>query len=266
MVRSKKNFVHRQLNYIQFLVIVIMMTLAVKESFGSPDDIQHHFTAQLEFGPVWQGRNIVQIPNDQNGTRFSLVDMVGRGPYPAVRLYLTWRISPRHDLRLLLAPLSYTETGIFFSPVSFAGQNYSPGQATDATYKFNSWRLTYRYKFHAGEKWNWWIGFTAKIRDAKIRLEQNSISSEKNDLGFVPLLHIRGEYALSDQLWLLLDVDALAGGPGRAEDGTLQIGYTFSDNWSLSFGYRTVEGGADVEEVYNFAWFHYLIISTNFSF
>ena len=140
----------------------------------------------------------------------------------------------RHGLRLLLAPLSYTETGSFSSPTSFAGQTYNPDQSVDATYKFNSWRLTYTYKFHNGEQWRWWIGFTAKLRDAKIRLEQNGLSSEKTDLGFVPLLHIRGEYHWSEQWWAFFDLDALAGGPGRAEDGTIQIGYNFNGNWSIS--------------------------------
>jgi hypothetical protein len=220
----------------------------------------------LELGPVWQGRNDVQIPNNQNGTRFSLVELVGNGPFPAVRFYFTWRIAVRHDIRLLLAPLSYTESGIFSSPVSFAGETYSPSQAVDATYKFNSWRLTYRYKFYDGEQWHWWIGFTAKIRDAKIKLVQDGLSSEKTDLGFVPLLHIRGEYHLNGQWWFLLDIDALAGGPGRAEDATIQVGYDFSENWSVSAGYRTVEGGADVEEVYNFAWLHYVTASVNYTF
>ena len=85
-------------------------------------------------------------------------------------------------------------------------------------------------------------------------------------MGFVPLLHIRGQYYVNDHWWLLLDVDALAGGPGRAEDATIQAGYNFSEAWSLSAGYRTVEGGADVEEVYNFAWLHYIVASVNYEF
>lgn len=108
-----------------------------------------------------------------------------------------------NNIRVLLAPLSFTETGVFNEPVSFAGQDYQSGAGTEGTYQFNSWRLTYRYKFHHGEQWHWWIGFTAKIRDAKIKLKQNDISSEKTDLGFVPLLHIRGEYHWSPNWWIL---------------------------------------------------------------
>ena len=249
------------------LLFQIFFIVGIQEVvLGNPDTKDKTFFAQLELGPVWQTRNDVQIPNNQNGTRFSLVDLAGNGPFPSIRLYFTWRIAERHQLRLLLAPLSYTETGTFNSPVNFAGKSYDANQPVDGTYQFNSWRLTYAYQFHQSEHWLWRIGFTAKIRDAIIRLEQGDTSSEKTDLGFVPLLHLHGEYHINDVWWLLLDIDALAGGPGRAEDGTLQVGYNINNQWSLSAGYRTVEGGANVEEVYNFAWFHYLVLSVNYEF
>ncbi len=262
-----KNITRRlKLSIILFLFLIVLMVLPAKKTIAGPNDISQDFNTQLELGPVWQGRNDVQIPNNQDGTRFSLVDLVGTGPLFSVRFYFTWRITLRQDIRLLLAPLSYTKTGTFSSPVTFAGQAYQAGQALDATYQFNSWRLTYRYKFHDGEQWHWWIGFTAKIRDAKIKLEQSGISSEKTDLGFVPLLHLRGEYHWNKQWWIFLDLDALAGGPGRAEDVTVQVAYDLNNNWGISLGYRTVEGGADVEEVFNFAWLHYFITSINFTF
>ncbi len=108
------------------------------------------FQLEVEGGPVWQSRNNVQIPNDPAGTRFSLVDAIGSGPWPAARIYATWNIN-------------------------------------NASYQFNSWRATYRYRFHEGDDWRWWIGFTAKVRDAKIRLAQGIEVAEKPDVGFVPL-------------------------------------------------------------------------------
>ncbi|MBN2412258.1 hypothetical protein JXQ31_11245 [candidate division KSB1 bacterium] len=257
---------HRLITFVVILLVFFPMLLPAKDLTAGVNDNQRHFILRLESGPVWQGRNDVKIPNDRNGTRYSLTDLVGNGPYPAGRFYFTWRINNKHGLRLLLAPLSYTSSGTFDSPVSFAGQNFSPDRSVDATYKFNSFRLTYHYKYYHSEQWRWWIGFTAKIRDAKIKLEQENISSEKTDLGFVPLLHLRGEYHPGEKYWILFDMDALAGGPGRAEDATIQLGYNLNDNWSISAGYRTVEGGADVEEVYTFAWLHYIVASVNFSF
>ena len=224
------------------------------------------FAVELELGPVWQSSNDVQIPNDADGTRFSLVDLAGYGPWPAGRLYLTWNINERHGLRALAAPLSFTETGILQEPVDFAGASYLPGVPTEATYQFDSWRLTYRYRFHDGDRWTWWVGATAKVRDAKIELVQGGVTSRDTDLGFVPLLHVAADWRLAERWHLQLDLDALAGGPGRAEDFAAKIAYDLDDRWSITAGYRTVEGGADTDDVHAFAWFHYAVVSGVYRF
>lgn len=54
--------------------------------------------------------------------------------------------------------------------------------------------------------------------------------------------------------------------PGRAEDVALKLRYRLNDRLSVAGGYRTVEGGANVDEVYNFAWLHYSVLSTRVSF
>jgi hypothetical protein len=218
------------------------------------------FSVRIEGGPVWQSVNDVQVPNDASGTRFSLCDLVGSGPWPAGRVYLTWRTGERHALRLLVAPLQITGTGVPDQPIDFAGATYAPGVPVDATYRFNSYRLTYRYRFHDGERWTWWVGFTAKVRDAKIELTQGAVTSRKTDLGFVPLLHVAGDWRFAPSWRLGLDADALAGGPGRAEDVALTLGRDLGDDWTLTAGYRTVEGGADVDAVYAFAWLHYALV------
>jgi hypothetical protein len=38
------------------------------------------------------------------------------------------------------------------------------------------------------------VGFTAKVRDAEISLTQETTSARKDDVGFVPLLHVAGEW------------------------------------------------------------------------
>ncbi|MEX2466089.1 MAG: hypothetical protein WD995_04220 [Gemmatimonadota bacterium] len=117
----------------------------------------------------------------------------------------------------------------------FAGADYVAGEPTEATYTFNSYRLSYRYRVHSGARTTGWVGFTAKIRDAVTALEQGPTAS--------------------------LDIDALAGGPGRAEDAALKLGYEVGDGWTVQAGYRMVEGGADVDQVYAFAWLHYAVAS-----
>jgi len=232
---------------------------------ASAADPPPRFAVEIEGGPVWQSVNDVQIPNDASGTRFSIVDVIGSGPFPAGRMYFTWNVNERHGVRLLLAPFSVTDTGEIAAPIHFAGETFEPGQV-QATYRFNSWRATYRYRFRNGERASWWIGFTAKIRDAKIELDQEGATARKTDIGFVPLLHFAGSVRLREGLFFVLDLDALAGGPGRAEDVALKLQYAAGDRWRFSAGYRTVEGGADVDEVYNFAWLHYAVLSAEMGF
>jgi hypothetical protein len=215
---------------------------------------------ELEAGPAWQSLNNVEIPNDGTANRFSLRDVVGSGPWPAGRAYLTWNLAERHGLRLLLAPLSVTAHGRLDANVNFAGASYVAGPAR-ATYTFNSYRVSYRYRFHATERTGGWVGVTAKVRDAEIALQQGATASSRDDLGFVPLLHLAGEWRVAPRWRLSMDADALAGGPGRAVDASFRTGYDLARDWTFAAGYRTVEGGADVESVYTFAWLHYATLS-----
>lgn len=250
-----------QVRLMPHVALVVLMCVAS----ASAQDVSR-VVIELEAGPVWQSRNDVQIPNTDAGTRFSLVDLAGQGPWPTVRLYLTWNLNSRHSVRGLLAPLAYTETGALTGPVDFAGASYVLGDPVEATYKFNSWRLGYRFRFLDRERLQLRVGFTAKIRDAKIELRQGSTTSKDTDVGFVPLVYLGVDWRLAELWHLLFDFDGLAGGPGRAFDIALKLGYALNDHWSLSAGYRTLEGGADVESVYNFAWLQYAVVSGIYRF
>ncbi len=219
----------------------------------------------VEAGPVWQSRNDVQVPGD-TGTRFSLTDIVGSGPFPYARVELVYKLSDKHSLRFLLAPLGYTESGVLGKDVSFAGASFSAGQPTDVKYQFNSYRATYRYRFFNNDSWQWHVGGTLKVRDAEIRLQQGAVSAVDEDTGVVPLLNLYGEYSLANGWAFIFDFDGLASPNGRALDLGLLARYDLSDAWYLAGGYRTLEGGADNDSVYNFAWFHYAVLSAGYRF
>ena len=237
-------------------LIVATLTIPCAAAAQTP-----RLVLELEGGAVWQSYNDAEIPNDGSATRFSLSDLTGSGPWPAGRVYLTWNLGERHGLRALAAPLSITETGVSDAPIDFEGGRFDAGVPLAATYTFNSYRLTYRYRVRATERTTAWVGVTAKVRDATVGLKQGATASRKDDVGFVPLLHLAGEWRASPRWRLSLDADALAGGPGRAIDGALKAGFDLRDDLTLQAGYRTLEGGADVEETYNFAWLHYAVAS-----
>jgi len=243
-----------------FINLLVLLFFA---SNASSDDLQWSFG--VEAGPVWQSRNDVQIPGD-TGTRFSLADFAGTGPFPFVRLELTYDINTRHSLRFLLAPFEYTETGTFNNDVFFVDQTFVAGQPAEASYRFNSYRATYRYLFYRNEKWRWRVGVTAKIRDAEITLKQAGKYASDSNTGIVPLLNLYGVYQPAERWNLIIDFDGLASPQGRALDLGLIARYDLSRQWFVGGGYRMLEGGADNSEVYNFALFNYLLLSAGYRF
>ncbi len=220
---------------------------------------------EIEGAAVWQSRNDVQIPNE-TGTRFSLINVVSKGPYGAFRVEAAFDLTDRHGFRFIAAPLSIEDTGFLDKQVLFAGGTFDSGVATTTSYKFSSYRLTYRYRFYNGTTWRWKIGFTGFVRDARIALRQGDTFAEDTDVGFVPLAHLRGEARLSDKWGFLLDFEGLGASQGRAFDVAAKLSYKITDRWGLGFGYRTIEGGADVKSVYNFAWLHFAVGSLRYSF
>jgi hypothetical protein len=231
---------------------------------GQEADPSSRLILELEGGPVWQSRNDVQIPNDETGTRFALDDLTGSGPFPSFRLYAETRLGRKHGLRLLVAPLSIEGTGELSTPVDFNGLRFEPGVATDASYRFDSYRLTYRYRLVEKPKWRVNIGLSAKLRVAEIQLAQEGVSTSYSNTGFVPLLYAAAAWKPSPRWALTLDVDGAAASQGRAFDVSLKLYRQVSDRWAVSLGYRTLEGGADVEDVYTFAWLHYATVSVVF--
>jgi hypothetical protein len=216
-------------------------------------------------GPWGLSRNDVRIPS-ATGTEFSMLDLTGAGPNAFVRVAATFRLADRHHLRLVAAPVQTTGTGTFEAPVTFAGQTFAAGVPTAGTYKFNTYRLGYRYTLHDSRDWHVDIGGALLTRDAKIELRQGATTARDTDLGFVPLASFGASRRLSDRARLVFDIEGLGSKQGRAIDALLKLDYALSHRWTFGVGYRTIEGGADVESVYNFAWLHFGVVSVRYGF
>ena len=222
-------------------------------------------TLDLEGGPLWQSRNDVRIPGS-GGTKFSMSDLIGDGPSPAGRLTADWDINARHAVRAVIAPLEVDGTGTLKRQTSFAGSSFAAGVPTKGTYKFSSYRLGYRYTFLHQEHWRLRVGGTLFVRDAKIELEQGGTRASDSDVGVVPLLNFAAEYYPAPRWSIVSELDGLASPQGRAFDFSLKGHYDVSDFCSLGLGYRTIEGGADNDDVYTFAWLHSVVASVRFRF
>jgi hypothetical protein len=209
----------------------------------------------LETGGVWSGYNDVRIPGD-SGTRFSLHDDLSTeaAPYTRVRAGVSWG---RHEVSALYAPLRLAAGGVAPKDLAFFGTTFAAGTPLRGTYRFDSYRLGWRYFVVQRARLEVALGVTAKIRDAAITVCAATCTVRSNT-GFVPLAAFRLHWSFAPPLGLLLEGDALAGGPGRAEDVMLALTWTAAENVTVRAGWRVVEGGADTSAVYNFALLSYL--------
>ncbi|MFT7155796.1 MAG: hypothetical protein ACI8Q1_000799 [Parvicella sp.] len=246
----------------QFLLSVICIALSM---FYLPSSVQAQAFVNAESGAVFTGYNNVRIPGDV-GTLFSLKTDLSPQSSAFLRLRAGYTINSKHTISALYAPLTIKSSGSLSFPINYERNTFAANTPLDATYTFNSYRLTYRYRFVQKPKFEFGLGFTAKIRDAEIAIASADKRVSKTNIGFVPIINFRLNWKVNEKIGLLFEGDALAVPQGRAEDVLLAGTYKFSDKLTARLGYRLLEGGAGNDEVYNFTLFHYASIGLTYTF
>jgi len=223
------------------------------------------WSIDLESGAAFNGYNDVRIPGN-TGTDISLTEDLRAKGSAFVRVRLSKDLGERHRLSLLVAPLTFKASGTVDRDIDFNGVRFLAGTKLSSTYRFDSYRATYRYTLITTGTLRAGIGVTAKIRDAAIRIDNDSRSAEKANTGFVPLINFAVEWRFGSKSGLMFEGDALAAPQGRAEDVLLALYAEPVDGARFRLGYRILEGGADNDEVYTFALVHYLSFGASWSF
>lgn len=200
-------------------------------------------------------RNEVGIPGN-TGTRFDFGQLTGSGRFTTGRFTLVAAPPRGGEWRLMVQPLTIRGTGELDGPVDFVNETFAPGVPTKGTYRFNSYRLTWRNTWVRNDRRHWRFGGTLKIRDAEISMRQGSLNQHKRDFGVVPLLHLYGEERLGGPWVATLDLDGAWSPMGRAIDAGLNVGYDLDRRSRITVGFRVLEGGADNNTVYTFSQFN----------
>lgn len=255
----EKHHMNVEMKKINFIILILILFFFLSwASKAQP-------LMDVETGLVIPGYNDVRIPGNQ-GTLFSLKDDLKAETKLFYRLRAAYTFKLRHTISLLYAPLEINSEGIPDKAIFFEGVTFPAGNPLNGTYQFNSYRLTYRYDIIDKARIVFGLGFTAKIRDAEISLSSPGLSAGKTNVGFVPIINFRLLWKIDEKFGLLLEGDALAAPQGRAEDILLAATYHLSNKFGFRAGYRILEGGADNDEVYNFALFHYLSFGFHYHF
>jgi hypothetical protein len=223
------------------------------------------WSADIESGLAFSGYNDIRIPGN-TGTDISLSEDLAAESTEFFRLRLSIELGDRHELSLLIAPLRFESSGIVDRDVGFNGVRFARGVLLNSLYRFDSYRVTYQYTWYNNERIQAGIGFTGKVRDASIRIDNDSVSSEKANTGFVPLINFAFDWRFGSRVGFVFEGDALVAPQGRAEDVLLAIYGNPSNQLRLRLGYRVLEGGADNDEVYTFALVHYVSAGVSWTF
>jgi hypothetical protein len=207
-----------------------------------------------EYGPLYTLRNVARIPGD-GGSYIDLRNLAGRNNASNASRVQVEVPMRRGTFRLYYAPLSIKGQGTLDNASTFKDETFASGVQTDVLYEFRSYRITYRQPWKTTGGWHLDLGGTMKVRDATISLRQPTVSAAEANIGWVPLVHVSGVKRLSHRASMSFDLDALGGGPGRAIDLGIRANYNIGNDYAAGIGVRTIEGGADVPRVFNFAWF-----------
>lgn len=218
----------------------------------------------VETGLLENSYNQVRIPGDK-GTQINLAPAFSDSNL-YYRLTYSRKLSNKNGIRLLFAPLTLRGERKFNHPVNFNNETFAANQEITTTYKFNSYRASYYHQFINNNEQLLRIGLTLKIRDAEIKLKQGPKVESRKDLGVVPLFYLFYEYQFSHKFRAALDFDGLIAPQGRAIDTALMFGRYLDKTTHLNVGYRILDGGADNDKVYTFAFINYYFLSLQKNF
>lgn len=238
---------------------ILLIMLSVSYIFAG-------FRLDVEAGVAFSGYNDARIPGEGEATDFSLSEDLKSDPTFASRFNLHYLLNERHRFSLLVAPLKITPEGRFDSEVLFQGKTFSAGEDISAVYRFDSYRLQYRYYFRNQNMLIRGVGGSLKLRDAEISLESAELKAKKTNTGFVPLLNLELAYDFTPELRVIVDAEGLWSPYGRAADVLTSINYDLDDRFTLFAGYRLLEGGSDGDEVYTFALINYALLGLRIDF
>ncbi len=240
--------------FIKLLLLIFMITVSGYAQFS----------IDLETGAAFTGYNDVRIPGN-TGTLISLSEDFKSDPAVFYRGRISYAFS-RNTFSILAAPLKINASGKLNKKIIFEDKTFPANTSINAKYRFNSYRLTYRYQLVKSDNIKFGLGLTAKIRDAEISLEGGGLQSSKTNVGFVPLINFNFTWKFMDGFGLILEGDALAAKQGRAEDILLALSFNATQKLLVKAGYRILEGGANNDEVYNFTLINYAAAGIIYTF
>lgn len=244
------------------------------------------FSAYAEVGALGFVQHTYQ--SGKNGTLFDLKTEGNQSTmFLFARLSAELELFKRHSFIFVYQPIDVRTEAVVRRDVTFDQTTFVAGTPLDIRYGFDFYRLTYQVDIFKSSRHELAFGLGGQLRNAKIIFtsvdgKQRSIS---DDLGFVPLLRVRGRYTFRNGVWLGFEADGfyanvavLNGGRSDVEgaiwDASLRAGLRLTSFMDTFVNLRYLGGGASGTsssgsdnlggDGYTYNWLHTLVASIGF--
>lgn len=249
----------------EFKMKKVKLSLSIFVLMFLPLYASAEFITSFQGAAVYSARNDAAIPGD-TGDEFSFIDDLDSDTVFSPRVEAGYEFGGKHFIGLMASLLRIEADGAFDRDIMFDDILFTEGTEVQAKYRFDSYRVTYRYYIISGGNIKLGAGLTGKIRDAEITLEGGGQKGGLDNTGFAPLINYYIEWIYSPAISFLTYGDAAWSPYGRAEDIFIGGLYRINTGAALMAGYRMLEGGSDIDKVYTFAMFHYAVFGVEFRF
>lgn len=248
-----KNLVQRSVSFALGVALgcsVVMPALAKRKPAVKP-------VLRAEVGALSVLLHMVQV--GRFGSRIDYREDAGQtNLYPYLRFEAGIRIRNKHSIEALYQPLDLETKSAPVRPLSVEGVRFAAGQPMRFRYGFSFYRLSYFRRFQVNERASISVGAAGQIRNANLVFEalDGSRMRARRDLGFVPLLGMRAQFAPTPKLWMGAEVVGfyapiryLNGGKSDVEgaffDTSLRIGMRATKKVFPYLNLRWVGGGGE---------------------
>lgn len=239
----------------------------------------------LELGTVGVVKHTVQF--SQDGSAIDYVNEGGQNNlFFFARIAAELEIFRRHTFILLYQPIDLRTEQVLSRDLSIDQLTFPSGTPVNFRYGFDFYRFNYQFDFFRSRRHELAIGVGLQIRNAVISFTSadGTLRRFNNDIGVVPLLHLRARTTFQNGVFIGTEIDGLyARGrvitgslyefEGAILDASLRVGLSVTSFMETYLNLRYLGGGAQgfspddppPGDGYTNNWLHTVITSIGFT-
>lgn len=239
----------------------------------------------LELGTIGVLGHTVQF--SQSGSAIDYVNEGGQNNlFFFARIAAELEIFRRHTFIFLYQPIDLRTEQVLARDLSIDDLTFPSGTPVNFRYGFDFYRFNYQFDFLRSRRHEIAIGVGLQIRNAAISFTSadGALRRVNNDIGVVPLLHLRARTTFANGVFLGTEVDGLyARGrvitgslyefEGAILDASIRAGLSVTSFMETFLNLRYIGGGAQgfspedppPGDGYTNNWLHTLIVSIGFT-